>query len=88
MRPTIDALESPSIDLVTVDSMSHINDPASFRGDQTRLAKSTGLLIADFDIVIAATAIEHDLMLITRNRKHFERISGLRFVSPEALLSG
>jgi predicted nucleic acid-binding protein len=49
--------------------------------------RSRGRLIPDFDIVIAATAIELDLELITRNRKHFERIPGLRFTPPEELLS-
>lgn len=48
--------------------------------------RSRGRLITDFDIVIAATAIEHDLRLITRNRKHFARIPGLRFNSPEEVL--
>jgi predicted nucleic acid-binding protein len=49
--------------------------------------RSHGRLIPDFDIVIAAAAIEHDLELITRNRKHFQRIPDLRFISPEALLN-
>ena len=30
------------------------------------------------DALIAATAIEHDLAVVTRNRKHFEPIRGLR----------
>ncbi len=48
--------------------------------------RARGLLIADFDIVIAATAIEHNLMLVTRNKRHFERIPNLRFTSPKAML--
>ena len=35
-------------------------------------------LIPDFDLAIAATAIAHDLTLVTRNRRHFERVAGLR----------
>lgn len=35
-----------------------------------------GNLIPDFDLLIAATALEHDLTLVTRNRRHFGRISG------------
>lgn len=49
--------------------------------------RSSGALIADFDIVIDAAAIEHDLRLITRNRRRFERIPDLVFVSPEEALS-
>jgi predicted nucleic acid-binding protein len=37
-----------------------------------------GQLIPDFDIAIAATALHHDLVLITRNLRHFGRISDLR----------
>lgn len=37
-----------------------------------------GNLIPDLDLLIAATAIAHDLTLLTRNRRHFERVPGLR----------
>ena len=40
-----------------------------------------GELIADADILIAATAIEYQLVLATENRAHFERIPGLRLNS-------
>lgn len=36
-----------------------------------------GRLISDLDLLIAATAIHHDLTLITRNVRHFERIPEL-----------
>ena len=37
-----------------------------------------GLLISDADILIAATALEHSLVLATNNISHFNRIPGLR----------
>jgi len=39
-----------------------------------------GRAAADFPEggVIAGTALEHDLILVTRNTKHFQRIPGLR----------
>jgi len=40
-----------------------------------------GNLINDFDLVIAATALEYDLTLLTFNRRHFERIPDLRLYS-------
>jgi tRNA(fMet)-specific endonuclease VapC len=40
-----------------------------------------GRLIDDADILIAATALVHDLTLVTNNRAHFERSPGLRIVS-------
>ena len=36
-----------------------------------------GELIPDFDILIAATALQHDLTLLTYNVRHFRRITGL-----------
>lgn len=53
-----------------------------------RSLRQRGQLIGDMDIVIAATAIEHNLRLITRNRKHFERVPGLRFFTPQEILNG
>ena len=44
------------------------------RGDLRR----RGLLIGDPDILIAATTMYHDLTLVTRNRKDYERIPALR----------
>ncbi len=37
-----------------------------------------GRIIGDPDILIGATALHHDLSLVTRNISHFERIPGLR----------
>jgi len=40
--------------------------------------KKEGNLIEDADILMAGTAIVEDLVLITNNIKHFERVKGLR----------
>jgi predicted nucleic acid-binding protein len=37
-----------------------------------------GRVLADADLQIAATALHHDLELVTGNLRHFRRISGLR----------
>ncbi len=46
---------------------------ARIRGELRR----TGKIIGDFDILIAATAIHHNLTLVTRNIKDYERIPNL-----------
>jgi predicted nucleic acid-binding protein len=46
-----------------------------------RYAKSDGL--RTIDALIAATAIEEGLVLVSRNRKHFQMISGLSLVVPD-----
>jgi predicted nucleic acid-binding protein len=43
-----------------------------------RHLKSTNKLISLADLFIAATAITHDLQLLTLNRKHFERVESLK----------
>ena len=40
--------------------------------------EAAGKRIDDADVIIAATAIENDMTLVTGNTKHFDRIDGLR----------
>ena len=47
---------------------------AQIRGD----LRQSGQRLVDNDLLIAATAITHDLTLLTRNRRHFARIAALR----------
>ena len=47
---------------------------AVIRGD----LRAKGLLIGQTDLLIAATAIQHNLTLVTRNRKDFGRIPDLK----------
>jgi tRNA(fMet)-specific endonuclease VapC len=44
------------------------------RGSMRKLGQTIG----DFDLLIAATALRHNLTLLTNNRKHFEGIAGLK----------
>jgi tRNA(fMet)-specific endonuclease VapC len=53
-----------------------------FAGIRATLRRQ-GTLIQDLDILIAATAIHHDLELVTRNLRHFERIPGLKLYRPD-----
>jgi predicted nucleic acid-binding protein len=54
---------------------------ARIRGD----LRSSGQLIAEFDILIAATAIHHDLTLVTRNLRHYRRIPHLKLYQDPSL---
>ncbi|MDQ2810105.1 MAG: type II toxin-antitoxin system VapC family toxin [Chloroflexota bacterium] len=40
------------------------------------------MLIGDADTLIAATALHHDLTLVTGNRRHFSRIPNLTLLTP------
>jgi predicted nucleic acid-binding protein len=37
--------------------------------------------IGGFDLLIAATALQHNLILLTNDRKHFKDIAGLQIES-------
>lgn len=50
-------------------------------GRQRGRLRAEGLLIGDTDLLIGATALQYDLTLLSNNRRHFERIEGLRIES-------
>jgi predicted nucleic acid-binding protein len=45
------------------------------------IRRTTGIPVPD--ALIAATALEHEMALMTRNRRHFEQVSGLTLRSPQ-----
>ncbi len=47
-------------------------------GRNRALLRRQGHLIPDLDLLIAATALSFELVLMTRNRRHFSRIPGLQ----------
>ncbi len=51
-----------------------------FARERGRL-RAAGAPIGDFDLLIGATALRHDLTLLSNNRRHFERLEGLEIVS-------
>lgn len=51
---------------------------ASVFGKVKAQLRRQGRLIADLDLLIGATALAHDLTLVTNNAEHFGRIDGLR----------
>ena len=73
LRLVLEPFETLQLDFETVTVFGALR--SSLRGAGTRLA--------DFDLLIAATALRHDLTLVTRNRRHFDRIPGLRLYEVE-----
>lgn len=50
-----------------------------FADEKARL-RNAGTPVADFDLLIGATAVHHGLVLVTNNTKHFRRIQGIKLV--------
>lgn len=42
-----------------------------------------GTMIGYYDVIVAATAIEHGHSVVTFNRRHYSRVSGLEVIVPE-----
>ena len=51
-----------------------------FARERGRL-KAAGTPIGDLDLLIGCTAIRHGLILLSNNRRHFERLQGLDIIS-------
>jgi tRNA(fMet)-specific endonuclease VapC len=60
--------------IVDIDS-----DVAEHASDIYDVLRRKGQLVEEADILIAATALVHELILITDNTAHFKRISGITF---------
>ena len=45
--------------------------------EKARLQKA-GQIISEFDLLIATTAVHHNMTLVTNNTKHMSRIQGIR----------
>ena len=67
-----------------LDSVSIVGldeETARIFGRERGRLRRAGEIIGDMDLLIAATALQYDLTLLTNNRRHFERIDGLRIES-------
>jgi predicted nucleic acid-binding protein len=62
----------------TLDRLVEIPVDSQLAESAGRIRRSTQLAIPD--ALIAATALAHELTLMTRNRRHFERVAGLELV--------
>ena len=43
--------------------------------------RARGQAIGDFDLLIGATALRHELTILTKNRRHFELIENIQIIS-------
>lgn len=48
---------------------------------KAQLEEYQGTPLDDFDLIIASTALVHNLTLVSNNEKHFRRVDGLKLES-------
>ncbi len=56
-------------------------ESADIFGSLKATLERSGSRLDDFDLTIAATALAHNLTLVTNNVKHFQRIEGLELAN-------
>ena len=59
-------------------------DTANLFGKERHRLRQAGSLIGDMDLLIGVTAVQHNVTLLTNNRRHFERITGIQIESLQA----
>lgn len=62
----------------TIDILPAGPEIAAIFGMLKARLESDGNRLDDFDLIIAAAALTHNLVLVSNNEKHFQRIDGLR----------
>jgi predicted nucleic acid-binding protein len=50
-------------------------------GQQRGILRRQGLMIGDFDLIIATTCLHYNFTLLTNNLRHLERIEGLKIIT-------
>jgi tRNA(fMet)-specific endonuclease VapC len=71
LRRLLDTLPTLPLDRESADQAAEVR----------RLLESRGEGIGMADSLIAGIVLAHDGMLLTRNRRHFERVDGLKLAS-------
>jgi predicted nucleic acid-binding protein len=67
--------------LTRVDVLAFTEGIARRFGEENARLLTGGQTISQFDLAIAATALHHGMVLLSENRKHYERIPNLKLES-------
>ncbi len=67
--------ELPKIPYTETTALEHARIWASL--------ESSGQMIGDYDLIVAATAIERGSAVATLNKRHFESVRGLKVIVPK-----
>lgn len=75
---TLDILETflEGINVLSIDQ-----EVCKIFGRERNKLRKRGAIIGDFDLLIASICLRYDLVLLTNNKKHFEKIDSLRIIS-------
>lgn len=66
------------LDILSVASLIRVLDSLSTYGKEKARLRRAGLPIPELDLLIATTAVHHNMTLVTNNTKHMTRIAGIQ----------
>lgn len=66
------------LDFISEVEVLPISPSLKLFAENKALLKKVGTPIEDFDLLIACTALEYNLIMVTENTKHFERIADIK----------
>ncbi len=75
---SLDALET-FLEGITILPMDQ--EICKIFGRERNKLRKKGNTIGDFDLLIASICLRYDLILLTNNKKHFEKIDSLKIIS-------
>lgn len=64
--------------LKTLPILVYCEESSIIFAEQKALLKKQGNIIADMDLMIASIALKHQLILVTNNTKHFNKIKTIK----------
>jgi predicted nucleic acid-binding protein len=86
---TSDTHRAQRIELVGLTRVVPVDGSIARRGaDLFTALRRRGITVDNEDLIIAATALERDLAVLTENTRHFEMFPEVRLVVPEAPAAG
>ena len=69
---------APDLEVLTINQ-----EICKIFGKERGRPRKKGKLIDNFDLMIASTALHYNLIVLTNNHKHFERVDKLEIISRE-----
>lgn len=66
-----------------VEILPFDSEAAHIYADLFARLRSTGQIVGSFDLLIAATALAHELAVVTLNVREFRRVPGLTVIAPD-----
>lgn len=73
-----EANKNDPIKIMTFASLIRLLPSYNLYGKEKVRLQKIGQIVSEFDLLIATTAVYHDMTLVTNNTKHMQRVDGIR----------